>query len=271
VPPEGPLESWEGCTAVELARHWRLPAVHLFRVVGSTNDLARRLAAAGAAAGTMVIAEEQRAGRGRAGRSWESPAGLGLWCSFVMRPASAAELRRLPVLIGVAVAEALDVWSEVGPVLVKWPNDLLITGRKLGGILCEAGWEGAEPAHVVAGIGLNLLQDQSDFPLDIRPTAVSLRVAAGAPISRHAVASALVGAVRPIVLGPGDSLAIPRPRLQARDALLGRRVEVLEPGSGTLLLSGIAAGINAEGCLCVDTAGGTVTVGSGTVRTAGEG
>src|SRR5690606_35180796 len=137
------------------------------------NDVARSLADAGAPAGTLVLAEQQHAGRGRMGRSWSSGPGLGLYLSFVGRPL-AASLATYPLRIGVAAATALDPWTA-GQVTIKWPNDLLLEGRKLGGILCEASWAGPTVAHMIVGIGLNILHGDSDFPADLRPLATSLR------------------------------------------------------------------------------------------------
>ncbi|HEX2188449.1 MAG TPA: biotin--[acetyl-CoA-carboxylase] ligase, partial [Longimicrobiaceae bacterium] len=127
-------DRWEGRTAAELAREWGIPGLHLFRRVGSSNDVARALADAGAPAGTAVLAEEQVAGRGRGGKLWSSPPGLGIWLSVVLRPRALAAPGLLPLRVGLAAAAALDPFARPGRVEVKWPNDLQVAGRKLGGI-----------------------------------------------------------------------------------------------------------------------------------------
>lgn len=265
---EEPLERWEGGTAAELAAEWGAPAVHLYRTVGSTNDLARRLAAGGAAEGTVVLAEEQRAGRGRAGRGWVSPAELGLWLSIVARPAAVPEPGLLPILVGLHVATALDKFLPDHSTQVKWPNDLVLLGRKLGGILCEATWEGNRPGAFVVGVGINVLHDPADFPEEVRDSAISLGMAAGAKPPRRAVAASLVAALirrlaRPVAMQPGELDA-----LASRDLLRGRAVVVTEPVSGATLAQGWAEGIAADGSLLLretDT-GFARAVHSGTVR-----
>jgi BirA family biotin operon repressor/biotin-[acetyl-CoA-carboxylase] ligase len=218
-----PADTWEGCSAADLASHWGLPAVHLFESVGSTNDVARRLAQAGAAGGTLVVAEEQRAGRGRGAHSWISPAGLGIWCSFIMRDPAPQTIGLLPIRIALAAAEALDRWAG-RPIAVKWPNDLLVDARKLGGILCEASWDGHRLDQVIVGIGVNLLHAPEDFPEPIRRRATSLRSESPEPVSRFQVAGALVAALRPIIRGSGrwndEDLAEFVTAFQGRDALL---------------------------------------------------
>lgn len=265
VPPER-MTRWEALDAAELARLWGVPELHLFRSVGSTNDVARALAERGCAAGTCVLAEEQTAGRGRASRTWASPPGLGIWMSLVLRPAGLAAPGVLPLLVGLAAAQALDPFCRPAAVQVKWPNDLLLGGRKLGGILCEGAWEQGRLAFVVAGIGLNVLQAPEDFPAELRPGATSLRIAAGWQPPRAEVAGAVLRAVLETTRRPEldrDRLA----ELEARDALRGRDVVLVEPGAAPL--HGRALGINADGALLLRTGCGSLrTVRSGTVRPA---
>jgi BirA family biotin operon repressor/biotin-[acetyl-CoA-carboxylase] ligase len=122
----------------------------------STMDLAHTRAAEGAAHGTAVAARVQTAGRGRRGRTWHSPAG-GLWMSVVCRPADAEGVEHLSLRVGLAVAETIErLFPDLPRLTVKWPNDLLLGGRKLAGILCEARWEGGTPAWVIAAVGLNV-------------------------------------------------------------------------------------------------------------------
>ncbi|HEU4451966.1 MAG TPA: biotin--[acetyl-CoA-carboxylase] ligase [Longimicrobium sp.] len=262
-----PAAAYDDRDAESLALAWGVPAVHLYHSVGSSNDVARALAAGGAPAGTVVLADEQMAGRGRGGRAWVSPPGLGVWMSIVLRPKSLPNPGLLPILVGLAAAGALDRHVLPGPA-IKWPNDLQLDGRKLGGILCEATWDAAGPAFVVVGIGINVLHFPLDFPAELRPTATSLRIASGGSAPpRPAVAGDLAAAILRHLAEPpaelGDSLLA---ELAARDALRGREVRVTGPEE----LTGTAEGISAAGALLVRTAEGVRAVTSGTVRPVAE-
>jgi BirA family biotin operon repressor/biotin-[acetyl-CoA-carboxylase] ligase len=259
-------ERWEGATAAELARRWGLPAVHLFSRAGSTNDVARALAEAGAPAGTAVVADEQTAGRGRGGKGWSSPPGLGVWLSVVLRPRSLAAPGLLPILVGLAAADALDPFVRPARVAIKWPNDLHLAGRKLAGILCEGSWDGARPGYVVAGIGINVLHSIGDFPAELRDTATSLRITAGWSPPRADVAGAVAGALlRRLAHPPAELGGALLEALRARDALLGRPVRV----TAAEAVTGTAMGITPAGALLVRTEAGALrTVRSGTVRLA---
>jgi BirA family biotin operon repressor/biotin-[acetyl-CoA-carboxylase] ligase len=264
---DAPLDRWEGVPAPELARQWEVPEVHLFESIGSTSDLARRLAAGGAPAGTLVLAERQMAGRGRAGRAWDSPPGLGLWFSLVIRPRDLPRPGALPLLVGLAVAEALDPFVRPAAVALKWPNDLLSGGRKLGGILCEGAWERERPSFLVAGIGLNLLHSPGDFPEELRDAATSVRIAAGWSPPRLEVAGAVVRRVLEVARGPLELTTERLAALAARDALRGREIAVTEPTTGEPLAEGTALGVSPEGALLLRTRAGAIRpVHSGTAR-----
>ncbi|HYH79262.1 MAG TPA: biotin--[acetyl-CoA-carboxylase] ligase [Longimicrobium sp.] len=261
-----PAERWEGATAATLASRWGLPAVHLFHRAGSTNDVARALAEAGAPGGTAVLADEQTAGRGRGGKGWSSPPGVGVWLSMVLRPESLAAPGLLPILVGLAAADALDPFVRPARVAIKWPNDLHLAGRKLAGILCEGSWDGARPGYVVAGIGINVLHSIADFPEALRDTATSLRITAGWSPSRADVAGAVAGAIlRRLSHPPAELGGALLEALRERDTLLGRGVRV----TGTEAVAGTAIGITPAGALLVRTQAGALrTVRAGTVRLA---
>jgi len=263
---ERPASRWEGRSAPELARAWGIPSLHLFERVGSTNDVARSLAEGGAPAGTAVIAEEQVAGRGRGGRHWVSPPGLGIWLSVVLRPESLPAPGLLPLRVGLAAAAALGAYARPGRVEVKWPNDLQVAGRKLGGILCEGSWEAGRPSFVVAGIGINAVHASDDFPEDLRSGATSLRIASGWGAPRAEVAGALVRALDALPARFGDTFSRGEMEdMEARDALRGREVRVTEAGAAPR--EGVAFGVSRDGALRLRLATGeTVEVRSGTVR-----
>lgn len=140
--------------------------VEWHEVLPSTMDLAHSRAAEGAPHGTAVAARVQTAGRGRRGRTWHSPAG-GLWMSVVCRPSDPGGVEHLSLRVGLAVAQTLErLFPDLPRLTVKWPNDVLLGGRKLAGILCEARWEGATPAWVIAAVGLNVCNPIPDEVAD---------------------------------------------------------------------------------------------------------
>jgi len=159
----------------------------------STNDAVRELAAAGAPEGAVVVAGEQTAGRGTKGRAWHSPPGLGLYASILLRPAFSG-LSLLPIAAGLAVRDAVASAEGIA-VRLRWPNDIVLDGRKLGGILCESGFLGDRPEYAVLGIGLNVNHGPADFPDALRDGAVSLRIALGRPADRERLLGALLAAV----------------------------------------------------------------------------
>lgn len=216
------------------------PRVH-HRRTDSTNERARELAAAGAPHGTVVTAAEQTAGRGRQGRTWVAPPGSAVLMSVVLRRFDPM----LPLAAAVALCETLPV-----PALVKWPNDLWIDRRKVAGILVEgrpaAGW-------AVLGVGINV--SVSQFPVELRDTATSLRLAGSSIGNEEVLDLALAALDRWLERPAAEVLAAWR----ARDALQGSEVR-WAAGSGQ------AAGINEAGALLVDTSSGRVTLGAGEVH-----
>jgi BirA family biotin operon repressor/biotin-[acetyl-CoA-carboxylase] ligase len=156
--------------------------LHRLESVPSTNDEARDLIRAGAAHGTVVVAEEQTRGRGTKGRTWHSPRGLGLYASFILRwdnPAGpGGSFPLLPLAAGLAAAEA--VLESTGVELrLKWPNDIVRDRKKLGGILTESVFRAGAPGYAIVGIGLNVNHEEGDFPPGLRPAATSLRLVTG--------------------------------------------------------------------------------------------
>jgi len=212
-------------------------------VTGSTNDAARALAAAGAPDGTVVLAEEQTAGRGRQGRSWVAPRGRALTLSALVR-APAGSLELLPLAAAAAVCEACEA---VTPVRcgVKWPNDVWVDGRKVAGILIEAR---PQEAWAVIGIGLNVATARDELPPELRETATSLALASGREVDRAAALRALLGRLAARVPPADHAAAVAAWR--ERDALHGRRIAWRE---GAERREGEARGIDARGSLVVFT------------------
>ncbi|TPW03436.1 MAG: BirA family transcriptional regulator, biotin operon repressor / biotin-acetyl-CoA-carboxylase ligase [bacterium] len=175
---------------VQRSRH--VTRVHFHETIGSTNAAALELAKAGAPHGTLVIAEQQTAGRGRMGRRWESPPGVGLWFSWVLRPP-------LPLASGflVTVAGALSVVDAVARLAgrvahVRWPNDVLVGERKLAGILAEATGQGEQLEAIVLGMGVNVNQSGADFPAGLDGLATSLFLESGHAFDRSLVLAAII-------------------------------------------------------------------------------
>jgi BirA family biotin operon repressor/biotin-[acetyl-CoA-carboxylase] ligase len=147
-----------------------------FDKVGSTNDIAKELARQGAAEGTAVVADRQTAGRGRLQRTWASPKGKGIYLSIILRPAiSLNQAPQLTMLTAVAVAQAIRQVTGL-KARTKWPNDVLINGKKVCGILTEVSAQGANLRFAVVGIGINVLMTQDDLPEQVRDSATSLAI-----------------------------------------------------------------------------------------------
>jgi BirA family transcriptional regulator, biotin operon repressor / biotin---[acetyl-CoA-carboxylase] ligase len=219
------------------------PRVH-FRLTDSTNARARELAGRGAPHGTVVTAAEQSAGRGRQGRTWTAPPGRALLCSVLIRDPP----RLLPLAAGVAVAEVSGA-----DVQIKWPNDVLVDGRKIAGILVEAR---LQERWAVVGIGLNVAVRETDFPPELRGRAGTLGLEPGA--IEPTLEALLRGLERWLAAGSGAVLDAVR----ARDALLGREVQW---GGRT----GMGAGIDGDGRLVVRTDGEEVRLDAGEVHLGG--
>ena len=205
--------------------------VYRYETVGSTNTELTELIRQGAAEGTVVLARQQTAGRGRMGRSFQSPAGLGLYGSVLLR-SSPEDAPRIPALAATAVRRAIrrSCGLSCG---IKWPNDLVLSGRKVCGILAEAlpGPEGS--LWVVVGIGINVCQRREDFLPELRETAASLSMIAGAEIDRAALETAFLEELEALRRELPQETAERRQEYSAACLNLGRRVRVLRPG-GTL-------------------------------------
>lgn len=170
--------------------------LHWFDTIDSTNTQAKKMALEGAPHGTVLIADRQTSGRGRMGRSFSSPSGKGIYMSVILRPqCAAAELMHLTCAVAVAMCNAVECVSGFRPQL-KWINDLLANGKKLGGILTELSLvPGTDRVDfTVVGVGINCLQDPQDFPADIRDIAISLKTATKKSVKREDLAAAMVTA-----------------------------------------------------------------------------
>lgn len=158
--------------------------IHYFQRIDSTNSMAYQLAMQGAKEGEIVIAESQEKGRGRLGRKWFSPPYLNLYISIILRPEIMPNQASIITLLSaVATAEAIKRYSDITP-SIKWPNDILVKGRKVAGLLNEVNSEIDRIHFVILGIGINLNINKKEFPRDIREHATSLKIETGREISR---------------------------------------------------------------------------------------
>lgn len=240
--------------------------------VDSTNRLALKLAAEGAPEGTVVIADSQTAGRGRLRRAWQSPPGCNLYLSLLLRPAIApAAAAPLTLVAGVAVAETVLSFCPEG-VSLKWPNDVLIRGCKVAGILAEAKADAGVLAAIVVGIGLNVNIARDDFAPDHRDLATSLREETGTIQDRGEVAARLCERFETAYNRfLTEGFAPLRSRWLEFTDMVGRPVRVR---FGEVLQGGTVAGIDLDGALLLCQADGSllrVTAGDATVVKPGEG
>ncbi len=172
--------------------------VHVKAQTTSTNDVAKQLARDGAPEGTVVLAEQQQRGRGRQGRSFVSPAGVGIYMSLLLRPQ--VDLSRLPQLTLVAAVAAAEAIAEVSSLSIelKWPNDVMIHDKKAGGILTESVFQASLSPVAIVGIGINVNTALEQFPADLRHQVTSLALAAGRCVPRPPLIAALLARLEPL-------------------------------------------------------------------------
>lgn len=230
--------TWFGASGDALARAFELPRVEAYADVDSTMDAAHALAAEGAAAGTLVLAELQTVGRGRSGKRWSSAPRAGIWGTLIERPRDASGLDVLSLRVGVRLARVLSRWTP-SAIRLKWPNDLFVENKKLAGVLIEARWRDQRPEWVAIGIGVNLV-----VPED-QPDATSLKSA-----NALDVLSEMLPAVRAAAFATGPLTVAELADFAARDLANGRALTAPAPG--------IARGISADGALLIESHGEVV-------------
>jgi BirA family biotin operon repressor/biotin-[acetyl-CoA-carboxylase] ligase len=238
--------------------------IHHYYRIGSTNTVAMEAASAGAPEGSVFLAEQQTAGRGRGSNQWHSARSVGIYCSALLRPAlPPSEVLILSLAVGLAVHSAIqEIDARVLPDL-KWPNDILIGGRKVCGILTEMHAEVTRVRYVVVGIGINV--NQSSFPSELQAIATSLRLATGTEWSRTELCVALLRSLdreyRSLLENPDAANSILRRFEERSSSVRGQRVVVEDGG-----FEGVTDGLDPRGFLQVRTPNGMRTVLSGVVR-----
>jgi BirA family biotin operon repressor/biotin-[acetyl-CoA-carboxylase] ligase len=239
-------ESYDGYDARELADELAVPRVELLDTIGSTMDVAHVRASAGAPGGTLVIADEQTAGRGRSGAAWVSSRGAGIWMTMIERPASGSGAAVLSLRLGIRCARALDLFADE-PIRLKWPNDLYVGSDKLGGILVEARWRQDRLDWIAVGVGINVTA----------PSGVSGAAGLERGTRRIDVLRELVPCVRASAASAGELTLRELSEFDSRDMALGRKC--IEPARGTV------SGISSSGELLVALADSIAKFRSGTL------
>ena len=254
-------------TALTAQAQSKLASLDVEFSIPSTNSMAmQRIEQVGDDknySGHVIFAEQQTAGRGRRGRTWVSPLGRNIYTSTIWRfSAGASALSGLSLAVGVAIVKALECSGYEG-IGLKWPNDLLWQGKKLGGILLEISGDAAGPCHVVVGIGLNVSMSDQQAADDIDQPWVDLASINNQPINKNAIAAGLLNQLLPMLdRFEADGF---EPLLQDwldRDAYLGSDI-VLKIGADELL--GKQVGVKTDGSLCIETANGLRTFNGGEV------
>lgn len=245
-----------------LPEAYRGNRIEVFSVLDSTNSTAKELARNGALHGTLVIAEEQTAGRGRLGRSFFSPRSSGLYMSIILRPGkNAADAQKLTVTAAVAVSDAIEKLTGLSPA-VKWVNDLYLNGRKICGILAEAVTDGGSGSMecIILGIGVNCSTD--NFPEDISRKAGSL----GVPVCRNALAAEIMSNL--LTMNEKDDFSKIIEEYRRRSLLIGKTISYLRNDSET---EATALAINDAGNLIVRRSDGELeTLSCGEVSIKGD-
>jgi len=240
---------WDGESLEALQARWDRESVHLYGKIDSTNEAARELADEGAPAGTVVLCREQTAGKGRAGHAWYSPRDAGLYLSLILRPTDLSHPAMISILAGLGVAEQLDErFRGLAPGL-KWPNDLVAGGLKLGGVLAEAYWSESGPRHLVLGVGINVRPLGREVPADFAGRATSVAAVLGRSVPLVEVADCVVGGLETWLTRAPASLEGALLALVDRyDWLRDRRAKLTLPGDEQSQ-PGTCVGIAPDGAL----------------------
>ncbi len=244
----------DGVPAAELAGRWGVPQCAVFHALDSALNAVHELGSQGAPAASVVIAEQQMAGRGRDGRTWHSPPG-GVWLGVLLRP-TRAELGVLSVRVGLAVADAVDGLLGRAETRLKWPNDVLLAERKLAGILCEGRWHGETLQWLGLGVGINVC---NPIPREVAQRGVAL-VEWLPAVRRLDVLDRLVPALAGLASGAPALSERECAAFAARDWLRGRQLRA--PAVGR------AQGVRPDGALLVDLGAGTIALREGHVELA---
>jgi BirA family biotin operon repressor/biotin-[acetyl-CoA-carboxylase] ligase len=239
--------------------------IYSYRTVQSTNTIASQLAAVGVPEGTLIIAENQTRGKGRLGRRWYSPEKVGLYCSLILYPKIHPSLAPgLSLVTAAALTETIASYDDID-VKIKWPNDVLISGLKVAGILTELSAEIDRIAHVVVGIGVNINQKRSDFPSELQTIASSIRIGYKEKINRvEFLRKFLSQFEKEYIAFKKSGLAEARKKVLKYSFLQGKEVKFK---LGRKTMSGTVIDVDTTGRLVLDTPDGIIALNAGEVTT----
>lgn len=243
---------------------WQNGEILYYDELDSTNQEARRLSSRGYGQGTVIVADAQTAGRGRLGRHWDSSGGKGIWFSLILEPkVSLQQTSYYSFVAAIAVAEGIR--QETGlQAEIKWPNDILIGGKKVCGILLELMAELTQVHQLIMGIGINANQIPADFPEEIQAKATSLAIESGHPVQRSQVLGAILQHLKENCrLLEEEGFSIIREKWTALSCVVGKEVRIIQQGKE--LMTGIAEGLGADGALLVRTDQGVEQIIAGDV------
>ncbi len=260
---ESPVDVYsESEIASRLQTKWAGRRLVFFESTGSTNPDAKRFAEEGAPHGTTVVADRQTAGRGRRGRSWESPAGRSIYFTSIVRPAFVPDKASMITLVmALSVAEAIQEVTGL-PTGIKWPNDIVVNGKKVVGILTEMSMtpEMNEIQFLVAGVGVNVNQESlEEFPEELRGTATSLKIESGRQFDRAALLAEILARFEESYETFERTVDLSGLRARYESRRVGRNavVRVLDPAGE---YTGISRGITETGELIVEKESGERTL-----------
>jgi len=237
--------------------------IHSYKALKSTNELGYRLAQNQAPEGTLIVSEHQTRGRGRMGRNWFSPPGVGLWMSLILRPRiQPSKAPGISICAGLALALAVKEITNLDA-RIKWPNDCVINGKKIAGILLELSAELDKIDFVILGVGINVNQDKKDFPRSLLKKATSLKVEMGREVPRLILLRLFLKRFERIYLEfKNNGLTSLLPEIRKLSSLLGEKIRVKW---GKKILKGEAKEINEDGSLIIRTSKGEKIISAGEV------
>lgn len=243
--------------------------IRRYEEIDSTNLEARRLISQGFGHGTVILAETQLAGRGRLGRTWVSAKGTGLWFSVILTPKGGMQqASQYSFVMAVAVAEGIRAVTGL-EAKVKWPNDIVLHGKKVCGILLELAAEPNQAVQLIAGIGINANQQPDDFPEEVQAKATSLAIETGRELDRQALLDAVLRQITDnLALLERQGFDAIRERWLALSCVMGKKVQILQHGDA--ILHGTAVGLAEDGALLVETKSGIVPILAGDVSLRAE-
>ena len=237
--------------------------IHSYRSVKSTNDTAQQFADSGEIEGTIITAEEQTKGKGRLGRVWFSKMKAGIYLSIILKPDFIPEKAPgLSIMTAVALSNSLAELTDAN-VQIKWPNDVLLNGKKTAGILTELSAEKEKIHHIIVGIGINVNHTESDFPDEIKDIATSVRRENGAEISRVVLIRKFLEQFE-ILYEDYKICQLEKltQKIRAYSSLIGKNIKL---NLGNSFIEGTVLDINSNGALLLNSQGKVVTLNSGEV------